>query len=185
MRDESSTRRRPHRHRPEARRDPRESCSTSSGATLGRSRAVPGFNMLAIRGGKPRTAQPEATLIEAFVRIPRSRSSRAARSFELARGARPRAHLARPGRSRSPISIRSRSASSAARPDPPRRANRLLMRDWPIAEIAPYIRTGWRSGAKRSDGDTYRLSDVQVRAILDLRLHRLTALGRDEILATS
>ncbi len=30
-------------------------------------------------------------------------------------------------------------------------------------------------------GDVYRLSDVQVRAILDLRLHRLTALGRDEI----
>jgi DNA gyrase subunit A len=30
-------------------------------------------------------------------------------------------------------------------------------------------------------GETYRLSDIQVRAILDLRLHRLTALGRDEI----
>ncbi|NWO67965.1 hypothetical protein GY966_24140, partial [Escherichia coli] len=30
-------------------------------------------------------------------------------------------------------------------------------------------------------GDIYRLSDAQVRAILDLRLHRLTALGRDEI----
>jgi DNA gyrase subunit A len=31
------------------------------------------------------------------------------------------------------------------------------------------------------EGDTYRLSDTQVRAILELRLHRLTALGRDEI----
>ncbi|MEV9627358.1 DNA gyrase subunit A, partial [Klebsiella pneumoniae] len=30
-------------------------------------------------------------------------------------------------------------------------------------------------------GDSYRLSELQVRAILDLRLHRLTALGRDEI----
>src|SRR4029077_3291776 len=32
-----------------------------------------------------------------------------------------------------------------------------------------------------STGGTYRLSDVQARAILDLRLQRLTALGRDEI----
>ena len=30
-------------------------------------------------------------------------------------------------------------------------------------------------------GETYRLSELQVKAILELRLHRLTALGRDEI----
>ncbi len=54
------------------------------------------------------------------------------------------------------------------------------MREWPIAEIAPYIRL---VEAVETDvtGNVYRLSDVQVRAILDLRLHRLTALGRDEI----
>jgi DNA gyrase subunit A len=33
----------------------------------------------------------------------------------------------------------------------------------------------------RAGGGTYRLSEAQVKAILDLRLHRLTALGRDEI----
>src|SRR5690606_2252748 len=31
------------------------------------------------------------------------------------------------------------------------------------------------------EGDSYRLSEAQVRAILELRLHRLTALGREEI----
>jgi DNA gyrase subunit A len=30
-------------------------------------------------------------------------------------------------------------------------------------------------------GASYRLSEAQVKAILELRLHRLTALGRDEI----
>jgi len=54
------------------------------------------------------------------------------------------------------------------------------MRDWPIAEIAQYIRLV-EAVETEITGDTYRLSDVQVRAILDLRLHRLTALGRDEI----
>jgi DNA gyrase subunit A len=38
-----------------------------------------------------------------------------------------------------------------------------------------------RSVESEGFGDTYRLSEIQVRAILDLRLHRLTALGRDEI----
>ena len=56
----------------------------------------------------------------------------------------------------------------------------LVARDWPIAEIAPYIRLV-EAVEMEVTGDTYRLSDIQVRAILDLRLHRLTALGRDEI----
>ncbi|MFX5705373.1 hypothetical protein ABTE52_20530, partial [Acinetobacter baumannii] len=50
----------------------------------------------------------------------------------------------------------------------------------PVAEIAPYIRLVEAVEAEVT-GDVYRLSDLQVRAILDLRLHRLTALGRDEI----
>ena len=56
----------------------------------------------------------------------------------------------------------------------------LLARDWPVAEIAPYLKLVEAIETEAS-GDTYRLSDTQVRAILDLRLHRLTALGRDEI----
>jgi DNA gyrase subunit A len=58
----------------------------------------------------------------------------------------------------------------------------LLAREWPMGEIAPYIRLveAIEDDALAGEG-TYRLSEIQVRAILDLRLHRLTALGRDEI----
>ena len=49
-----------------------------------------------------------------------------------------------------------------------------------LAEIAPYIKLVEAVEADIT-GDTYQLSELQVRAILELRLHRLTALGRDEI----
>ena len=57
---------------------------------------------------------------------------------------------------------------------------KLLAREWPISEIAHYIRLVEAIDTEIS-GEVYKLSEVQVRAILDLRLHRLTALGRDEI----
>ena len=69
--------------------------------------------------------------------------------------------------------IRGSSSPAAAR-------EALLSREWPVAEIAPYIKLVEAVEAEVT-GDTYRLSELQVRAILDLRLHRLTALGRDEI----
>src|SRR3546814_6318904 len=50
----------------------------------------------------------------------------------------------------------------------------------PISKIAPFIRLV-EAIEHEVEGETYKLSDLQVRAILDLRLHRLTALGRDEI----
>jgi DNA gyrase subunit A len=57
----------------------------------------------------------------------------------------------------------------------------LMARDWPAMDVAPLLALIddpiWRI---REDG-TYRMSEVQARAILDLRLQRLTALGRDEI----
>src|SRR5690606_36918339 len=48
-------------------------------------------------------------------------------------------------------------------------------------EIAPYIRLVEAIEGEMEATATYRLSEIQVKAILDLRLHRLTALGRDEI----
>ncbi|RAX28643.1 hypothetical protein DQE80_17415, partial [Enterococcus sp. HPCN18] len=50
---------------------------------------------------------------------------------------------------------------------------KLLAREWPVAEIAGYLRLV-EALETDHDGDTYRLSEIQVRAILDLRLHRLT-----------
>ena len=67
-------------------------------------------------------------------------------------------------------------------PNPAEARARLLAREWPIGDIAPYIRLveAIEPNAEETGG-VYRLSEIQVKAILDLRLHRLTALGRDEI----
>jgi DNA gyrase subunit A len=57
---------------------------------------------------------------------------------------------------------------------------KLLEREWPGEQIRPYIQLveAVEPQAKR---EKYKLSEAQVKAILELRLHRLTALGRDEI----
>ncbi|MBI2719854.1 MAG: DNA gyrase subunit A [Rhizobiales bacterium] len=57
----------------------------------------------------------------------------------------------------------------------------LMARNWPARDMAPLIALIADPRHALSAGGTYRLSDEQVRAILDLRLQRLTALGRDEI----
>jgi DNA gyrase subunit A len=133
-------------------------------------------NMLAIRGGRPEVLNLR-DIIEAFVRFREEVITRRTK-FELAK-ARDRAHIllglviAVTNLDEVVRIIRGAASPAAARAA-------LLAREWPIAEIAPYIRLVEAIETEVS-GDSYRLSDVQVRAILDLRLHRLTALGRDEI----
>lgn len=133
-------------------------------------------NMLAIRGGRPELLNLR-DIIEAFVRFREQVITRRSK-FELAK-ARDRAHIllglviAVTNLDEVVRIIRGSSSPAEAR-------DKLLMREWPIAEIASYIRLV-EAVETEVTGDTYRLSEVQVRAILDLRLHRLTALGRDEI----
>ena len=57
----------------------------------------------------------------------------------------------------------------------------LMDRDWPARDMAPLIALIDDPRHKLNEDGTYRLSEQQARAILDLRLQRLTALGRDEI----
>ncbi len=64
---------------------------------------------------------------------------------------------------------------------PPKRAKSLMARAWPAKDMAPLIALIADPRHRLAADDTYRLSDEQARAILDLRLQRLTALGRDEI----
>jgi DNA gyrase subunit A len=133
-------------------------------------------NMLAIRGGRPELLNLR-DIISAFVGFREEVITRRSK-FELAK-ARDRAHLllglviAVTNLDEVVRMIRGSSSPAAAR-------EALLSRDWPVAEIAPYIKLVEAVEAEVT-GDTYRLSELQVRAILDLRLHRLTALGRDEI----
>ena len=133
-------------------------------------------NMLAIRGGRPETLNLR-DIIEAFVRFREEVITRRAK-FELAK-ARDRAHILL-GLVIAVTNLDEvvRIIRGSASPAEARAA--LLARDWPIAEIAPYIALV-EAVEHAIEGDSYRLSEAQVRAILDLRLHRLTALGRDEI----
>ena len=133
-------------------------------------------NMLAIRGGRPELLNLR-DIIQAFVQFREQVITRRSK-FELAK-ARDRAHIllglviAVTNLDEVVRIIRGSSSPAEARA-------KLIAREWPIAEIAAYIRLVEAVEAEVT-GDTYRLSEAQVRAILDLRLHRLTALGRDEI----
>jgi len=70
--------------------------------------------------------------------------------------------------------IRTSADASAAR-------EALMARDWPAKDMAPLVELIADPRHKLSDDGTIRLSEAQARAILDLRLQRLTALGREEI----
>ena len=133
-------------------------------------------NMLAIRGGRPETLNLK-DIIEAFVRFREEVITRRTK-FELAK-ARDRAHILL-GLVIAVTNLDEvvRIIRGSASPAEARAA--LLAREWPIEEIAPYIALV-EAVEHEVDGTSYTLSDVQVRAILELRLHRLTALGRDEI----
>jgi DNA gyrase subunit A len=133
-------------------------------------------NMLAIRGGRPEILGLR-DIIETFVRFREEVITRRTK-FELNK-ARDRAHIllglvvAVTNLDEVVRIIRGSGSPAEARAA-------LLAREWPVAEIAPYIRLV-EAIETEVDGESYRLSEAQVRAILELRLHRLTALGRDEI----
>ncbi|CAK0779391.1 DNA gyrase subunit A [Azospirillaceae bacterium] len=66
-------------------------------------------------------------------------------------------------------------------PDPTTARIRIMERAWPSADVAPLIALIDEPSLDPSAEQTYRLSEAQARAILDLRLHRLTGLERDKI----
>jgi DNA gyrase subunit A len=133
-------------------------------------------NVLAIRSGRPETLSLR-DIIESFVRFREEVITRRSK-YELLK-ARERAHIllglvvAVTNLDEVVKLIRSSASPAAAR-------EKLLERDWPIEEIRPYIALVEAVEPQKAER-TYRLSDAQVKAILELRLHRLTALGRDEI----
>jgi DNA gyrase subunit A len=59
----------------------------------------------------------------------------------------------------------------------------LMAREWPAKTLEPLITLIADPRHKLKNDGTYRLSDEQARAILDLRLQRLTQLGLEEISA--
>ncbi len=133
-------------------------------------------NMLAIRGGRPETLSLR-DIIEAFVRFREEVITRRSK-YELLK-ARERAHILL-GLVVAVTNLDEVVRIIRGSANPAEARATLSAREWPIGDIAQYIALV-EAVEHAVDGDTYRLSDIQVRAILDLRLHRLTGLGRDEI----
>ncbi len=137
-------------------------------------------NMLAIRGGRPEVLTLR-DIIESFVKFREEVITRRTK-FELNK-ARERAHIllglvvAVTNMDEVVRIIRGSSTPAEARES-------LLRREWPIAEIAGYIRLV-EATETDVEGDVYKLSQFQVKAILDLRLQKLTALGREESATSS
>ena len=134
------------------------------------------INMLAIRGGRPELMGLR-DIIQAFVAFREEVITRRSK-FELAK-ARERAHvliglvIAVSNLDEVVRVIRASANAAAARVQ-------LLARDWDATEVRPYLELV-EAGDYAANVATIRLTDAQVKAILDLRLSKLTALGREEI----
>ena len=135
-------------------------------------------NMLAIRGGRPETLGLK-DILQAFITFREVVITRRTK-YELLK-ARERAHILL-GLVVAVSNLDEVVAMIRGSGNPAEARARLVAKEWPIGDIAQYIALveSIEPDAEQSGG-TYRLSERQVRAILELRLHRLTALGRDEI----
>jgi len=135
-------------------------------------------NMLAIRGGRPETLALR-DIIQSFIQFREQVITRRTK-FELNK-ARDRAHILL-GLVVAVSNLDEVVAMIRRSPNPAEARAKLMAKEWPIGDIAPYIRLVEAiEPSAEEGGGVYRLSEAQVKAILDLRLHRLTALGRDEI----
>jgi DNA gyrase subunit A len=136
-----------------------------------------GVNMVALNGGRPQLLNLKEVLV-AFVAFRETVVSR--RTKFLLTKARDRAHVL-VGLAIAVANIDEVIALIRHAPDPATAREQLKERRWPAHDVAPLIRLIDDPRHTVNEDGTYNLSDEQARAILDLRLQRLTALGRDEI----
>jgi DNA gyrase subunit A len=136
-----------------------------------------GANVVALDGGRPLVMSLKDLLL-AFISFREEVVSR--RTKYLLNKARERAHVL-VGLAIAVANIDEviRIIRSAADPAAAREA--LMGRDWPATDVAAMITLIDDPRHRIAEGGTYRLSAEQAKAILDLRLQRLTGLGRDEI----
>ena len=136
-----------------------------------------GCNMLALNGGRP-----EQLLLRDFLTyFIGFREEVVARrtAYEL-RKARERSHLLC-GLAVAVSNVDEVVATIRSSADPAEARERLMTRAWPAHDIAEYIRLIDDPSHTINEDGTYHLSELQARAILDLRLQRLTAMGVKEV----
>ena len=135
-----------------------------------------GMNMLAINGGRPMMLNLK-DIIAAFIEF-REEVIRRRTIYELNK-ARDRAHtlvgLAIAVENIDPVIELIRTA-----PSPQEAKDALLSRAWPAGDVEPLVILIDEPDRKVENGHYY-LSEAQAKAILDLRLQRLTGLERDKI----
>lgn len=136
-----------------------------------------GCNMLALNGGRPE----QLTLRDFLSHFITFREEVVARrtAFEL-RKARERSHVLC-GLAVAVSNVDEVVATIRGSADPAEARDKLMTRRWPAHDIAPYIRLIDDPSHPINEDGTYNLSEVQARAILDLRLQRLTAMGVKEV----
>ena len=135
-----------------------------------------GMNMLAINGGRPMMMNLKE-IIAAFIEF-REEVIRRRTIYELNK-ARDRAHtlvgLAIAVENIDPVIELIRTA-----PSPQEAKDALLSKAWPAGDVEPLVILIDEPDRKVENGH-YHLSEAQAKAILDLKLQRLTGLERDKI----
>ncbi len=136
-----------------------------------------GCNMLALNGGRPEQLTLRGFLT-AFLDFREEVVARRT-AFEL-RKARERSHVLC-GLAVAVSNVDEVVATIRKSADAAEAREALMTRRWPAGEIADYIRLIDDPTHKMNDDGTYNLSETQARAILDLRLQRLTQIGVKEV----
>ncbi len=136
-----------------------------------------GCNLVALNGGRPESLTL-LDMLRAFVDFREEVVTR--RTKFLLNKARVRAHVL-VGLAIAVANIDEVIALIRSAPDPATARSGLMERRWPAKDVAPLIALIDDPRHRINEDGTYNLSEEQARAILDLRLQRLTALGRDEI----
>ncbi|HXN10842.1 MAG TPA: DNA topoisomerase (ATP-hydrolyzing), partial [Steroidobacteraceae bacterium] len=144
-----------------------------------------GINMVALIDGQPRLCSLR-DMLDAFLRHRREVVTRRT-IFELRR-ARERAHILE-GLAVALANIDALIALIKASPTPADARTAILARDWPAGLVPELLARAGTVSTRPEDlgaeaglsGAGYRFSDQQAQAILDMRLHRLTALEQGKI----
>ncbi len=136
-----------------------------------------GANVVALNGGKPEQLAL-IDMLKAFIAFREEVVSR--RTKFLLRKARDRAHVL-VGLAIAVANIDEVIRVIRQAPDPQTAREQLMERRWPAVDVEALILLIDDPRHRINDDATYNLSEEQARAILELRLARLTALGRDEI----
>jgi DNA gyrase subunit A len=136
-----------------------------------------GCNMLALNGGRPEQLDLRKFL-SSFISFREEVVARRT-AFEL-RKARERSHVLC-GLAVAVSNVDEIVATIRSSADPAEARERLMTRRWPAVDIADYIRLIDDPSHTMNEDGTYNLSEMQARAILELRLQRLTAMGVKEV----